>query len=328
MEKKQLVGLAVSAVIFVFVCSFGVLTKNYSDTKINALSKLETMVSESNLPSSPFVGIVNVQGVIMDTNTSSIFDSAAYNHKNTLKYIDDMINSSYNKGILLYVNSPGGGVYESDELYLKLKEYTETTERPVWAYMGSTAASGGFYISMASEKVYANRNTMTGSIGVIMSSVNYKELMDKIGVKTVLFTSGANKSMGNPGVDLTDEQRQIFQSIVDESYNQFLEVVSQGRGIDKDTLKPIADGRIYTANQALNLNLIDGVKTYNETVEMFKERIGENVEIFTPKNSFSEFSSIFSLLGKKEEISEIDAITEFLNTSGKGVPMYYEGNFK
>lgn len=324
MNKKQIVGLIVSALVFVFVCSVGILTRNYSNNQHKAIAKLESMISNSDLPLEPFVGVVKVQGTIMDLPSSGLFDTSTYNHKNTLKLIDDLKDSGNNKGILLYVDSPGGGVYESDEIYLKLKEYSEKTSRPIWAYMASTAASGGFYIAMASDRVYANRNTLTGSIGVVMSSSNYKDLMDKIGIKTILFTSGPNKAMGNGGVDITDEQKSIFQSIVDESYEQFLKVVSDGRNIDINNLRPIADGRVYTAKQALELNLIDDIKTYDETVKNFEEELGEKITFYTPKNSLSEFSSLFYSQNKQENISEIDAITNFLNTTGKGVPMYYE----
>lgn len=148
-----------------------------------------------------------------------------------------MKNSPYNKGILLIVDSPGGGVYESDELYLKLKDYKETTGNPIWTYMKSEACSGGYYISMASDKIFANRNCTTGSIGVIMSLVNTKDLYDKLGIKEINITSGKNKAMGSSGQDLTDEQKEILQSNVDEAYEQFVSIVADGRKMDVETVK-------------------------------------------------------------------------------------------
>jgi len=129
MNKKQLIGLIVAGVVFVFVCSSSVLVNTVSKRLGTSLNLSD---SESSLPLTPYIGVVSVEGTIMDSNSTTSFLSNGYNHKETLKLIEDMKNSASNKGILLYVNSPGGGVYESDELYLKLKEYKEETGRPVW----------------------------------------------------------------------------------------------------------------------------------------------------------------------------------------------------
>lgn len=214
MNKKQLIGLIVAGVVFVFVCSSSVLVNTVSKRLGTSLNLSD---SESSLPLTPYIGVVSVEGTIMDSNSTTSFLSNGYNHKETLKLIEDMKNSASNKGILLYVNSPGGGVYESDELYLKLKEYKEETGRPVWTYMSNQACSGGYYISMASDKVFSNRNAWTGSIGVIISLTNLKGLYDNLGIKGIYITSGRNKAMGAADLELTDEQRDILQSLVDEA---------------------------------------------------------------------------------------------------------------
>ena len=127
--------------------------------------------------------------------------------------LERLIDDENNKGILLYINSPGGGTYESDEMYLELKKYKEKTGRPIYAYYAQTAASGALYISMAADEIYANRMTMTGSIGVIMQNYDASGLMEKLGIKSDNIVSGRNKGMG--GYDgLTDEQKQILQSMV------------------------------------------------------------------------------------------------------------------
>ena len=231
--------------------------------------------------------------------------------------------SSSNEGILLYVNSPGGGVYESDELYLKLKEYKEATGRPIWTYMGSQACSGGYYIAMQSDRVVANRNAWTGSIGVIITLTNLSELYDKLGIETIYYTSGKNKAMGAADAKVTDEQNEIFQSLVDESYEQFVEIVAEGRGMNVKKVKPIADGRIYTAKQALELNLIDSIDSYENTVKNFKDSIGRTVSIYSPKSSDFTFSSLFSMLSPREKKSDAEIMAEFLKNEGNGVPMYY-----
>ena len=152
MKNKQLIALVVAALVFVFVCSSSILVNTISKRFDSSLNLNSFSLSGNVLPANPHIGVVKVEGTIMDSGSASLFYSDGYNHQNTLNLIEDLKNSSSNKGILLYVNSPGGSVTASDDLYLKLKEYTEETGRPIWTYMADQACSGGYYISMASEK--------------------------------------------------------------------------------------------------------------------------------------------------------------------------------
>ena len=127
------------------------------------------------------------------------------------------------------IDSPGGGLYESDEAYHKIMKMKEKHNKPLIVSMGSMAASGGYYLAMPADKIFAQRTTITGSIGVIMSSYNYQELAKKIGIQEEVFKSGDNKDMLNPMRATTDEERAIMQSIIDESYGFFVDVVAQGR---------------------------------------------------------------------------------------------------
>nr|WP_319489214.1 signal peptide peptidase SppA [uncultured Caproiciproducens sp.] len=330
MNKKQIAGILAAAFVFVFVCGANILVKNASQAqskKALAESVLNSIGTQVQLPSTPFVGVVEVDGTIMKSTTSSLLPTEGYNHVKTLSLIDQLQKSGNNKGILMDVNTPGGSVYETDELYQRLLKYKKETGRPVWTYMGAEACSGGYYVSMASDKIYANRNTWTGSIGVILSLSNYKGLMDKLGVDTVLFTSGPNKSMGNPGVEMTKEQSKIFQGLVDESYEQFVGIVAQGRKMSVDTVKPIADGRIYTAQQALDLKLIDGIQEYDATEEQMKKELGGNVTFFTPKSSEFNLNSLFSM-AKSYTSTDAEKVKELLETQESGVPMYYANTGK
>ncbi|HQA57360.1 MAG TPA: signal peptide peptidase SppA [Acetivibrio sp.] len=324
MKNKQLIALVVAGMVFVFVCSSSVLVNTLSKRFESSL-KLNSFSHSGNvLPSTPHIGVVKVEGTIVDSSSSSsLFASEGYNHQNTLDLIEDMKNSSSNKGIILYVNSPGGSVSASDELYLKLKEYTEETGRPIWTYMADQACSGGYYISMASQKIYANRNTWTGSIGVLISLMNYKDLYEKIGIKGIYFTSGKNKAMGAGDLDLTEEQQEIFQSLVDESYEQFVEIVAEGRNMTVSDVKKIADGRVYSAKQALDKKLIDEIATYEDMKEAFSEELGD-VEIYTPEsNNIFNLSSLFGYISKIKPRSDAEMLIEFMDKNGSGVPMYY-----
>ena len=329
MNKKQIIGLIVAAVAFICVSGSSVLINSYSNsiTKESEESLKSMALSSGNVivPSENFIGVVNVDGIIQNTpDSDSLFGATkGYNHKRTLNYIDEMMNSQENKGIILYVNSPGGGVYESDELYLKLQQYREETGRPVWTYMSNQACSGGYYIAMASDKIYANRNCWTGSIGVITSLTNVKGLYDKLGIKEIDIVSGPNKAMGSSGTDMTDEQRAILQSLVDEAYEQFAGIVAEGRNMDIETVKPIADGRIYSANQALELGLIDNVDTYDNMQMEMLDYIGEDAIIYTPTSDENAIAALFSKMEGLKSKSDAQVISEYLEKKGNGGLMYY-----
>jgi protease-4 len=206
-------------------------------------------------------------------------------------------------------------------------EYKEKTSRPVYAYFASEACSGGYYISMAADKIYANRNCWTGSIGVIVSLTNYKELMDKLGVKEIDITSGRNKAMGSAAADLTDEQEKIIQSLVDEAYDQFTGIVSEGRNLPIDTVKKLADGRIYSAQQALDSKLIDDIMGEEDALKSFNKDFGldEDAEYFVPGgDSVADmFSSLFGKVSNMREKSELEMLEEMMNDSKNGELMYY-----
>ena len=343
MKKKQWIGIVVAGVVFIAVCATGIFS-NVVQSKLTekADTKSRTSTSEMlssiwgsseekvTLPEEDFVGVLNIVGTIQANSSNSISltgsDDGQYNHNLYMKYVDELEKSKNNKAILLYVNSPGGTVYESDELYLKLMEYKEKTKRPVYAYFGSQACSGAYYISMAADKIYTNRNTWTGSIGVIVSLTNYKKLYDKLGIKDIDITSGKNKSMGSGGLDLTDEQYDILQSLVDEAYDQFAGIVSEGRGIDIATVKKIADGRIYSAKQAKEKKLVDEIGTEDELKALIQKenKLSDDVVYDTAKSSGSDFLS--NLMGSVQKImpkSDSELAVDIIENKGKGVLMYY-----
>ena len=255
---------------------------------------------------SSYIGVLHAEGTI----TTSSSSSDTYQQSWLLRQIDYMKDDTSNLGIMLYVNSPGGSVYASDELYLKLKEYKEETGRPVYSYFAETAASGGYYIAAGSDKITANRNCTTGSIGVYLGPIiDASGLLDKVGVKAEIVKSGANKAMGNSYQPLTEEQRAIYQEYVNESYEQFVDIVAEGRGMDVAAVKQIADGRVYTAKQAKANGLIDEISSFEDAKgAMLKENklndcTFRNV-IYTPKND------IYSLLSQKADTKTDSASAE------------------
>lgn len=336
MKTKQLVGIIITGVVVIAVGITGVASNVIAGKMLEKTSKEtssffgdvfdDAIRNQVTLPTEDFIGVLNVVGEIGET-TSSVWDSSeGYNHQLYMNYIDQMEKADNNKGILLYVDSPGGAVYQSDELYLKLMEYKEATNRPVWAYFASQACSGGYYVSMAADKIYANRNCWTGSIGVIISLVNCKKLYDKLGIKEIDITSGKNKAMGSAGLDLTDEQYDILQSLVDEAYDQFVGIVCDGRSMDEETVRSLADGRLYSALQAKEKGMVDEIGSLeDEKLAMTQETgVDADIEFFAPETSINSlFSTIFGAVEDIMPKSETELATDIVENKGNGVLKYY-----
>lgn len=267
----------------------------------------------------PYVAVIHITGVISEENKT-------YNQKWLLKKIKKCREDAFNSAILLKIDSPGGTVYESDEAYLALMEYKANTNRPVYAFFGSLAASGGYYIGCSADTIFANRNTLTGSIGVIAGqSLDATGLLDKLGLKMTTITAGRNKNMGNYNAPLTEEQRQIMQSIADEAYEQFTGIVADSRKMDISDVKKLADGRIYTAAQAKDNGLVDKVCTLDiakKTIlmqllglETLKASDEEKIKFIDYKYQYEE--NLMSLLyGASSFIKNPEA--EVYNLLGKG----------
>ncbi len=272
-----------------------------------------------------YIGVIHVEGTISESGTSS-----GYNHYYLLNSIDDMAKDDNNKGIIIYMNTPGGSVYASDELYFAIKDYKEQTNRPVYSSMQSMGASGGYYVSAPCDKIYANRNCFTGSIGVTMGEIyDVTGLMDKLGIKSEAITSGRNKAMGSETQEMTEEQREIFQGLVDEAYDQFTEIVAEGRNMDIEKVRELADGRIYTAKQAKENGLIDEVGTYDDCVNamIVDSALGADVEIldFWPAEemTFLSYLGIISEnLSKGAAVPTADQIKELMDLNGSFRMMY------
>lgn len=177
------------------------------------------------------------------------------------------------KAVVLRVDSPGGGVVASSELYAELKKLREAGKRLVVS-MGTTAASGGYYISMAGERIYANPDTLTGSLGVIVSLINYDEAFEKLGLREFVYKSGEFKDIGSPVRDPRPEEEAIWNALVDEAYQGFVDVIVEGRKLPRDEVLRLADGRIYTGRQALSLRLVDALGSQEDAIAGAKELAG------------------------------------------------------
>jgi len=167
------------------------------------------------------------------------------------------------KAVVVRVNSPGGSVVASDEIYNALRAY----EKPLVISMGDTAASGGFYIACGGDYMMAHPDTLTGSIGVISQFFNAEELLEKVGVDAVVITTGEFKDIGSLYRDMTDEGKGIWRSILDQVYEDFVTVVAEARDLPREDVREVADGRVFTGRQALEMGLLDGVGTRQAAID-------------------------------------------------------------
>lgn len=278
--------LAFLAIVFGVLKKFGVIkfgpSLPHRIERVNPSKKSSPFKFANFSSGSKYVACVHIDGVIEEANE-------IYNQEWLLDTIQNLEDDPDNVGILLEIDSPGGTVYEADEVYLALRKY-KSSGKQLWAYFKSMAASGAYYIACAADTIYANRNTMTGSIGVIIGpSIDATVLLEKLGIKATSFVSGKNKGMLSYNNALTDEQREIMQSLVDECYEQFVAIVSQGRKMPISDVKPLADGRIYTANQAKENGLIDSIGSMQNAQDRMLEQIANSLNISSEEAEEIEF---------------------------------------
>ncbi|MBW1979948.1 MAG: signal peptide peptidase SppA [Deltaproteobacteria bacterium] len=228
------------------------------------------------------VGVVVVKGIITDAQPT----------------IDDLVKFAKDpsvKAIVLRVESPGGGVSPSQELYQEIRRIGK--DKPVVASMGSVAASGGYYISAAAQKVFANPGSITGSIGVIMQFANFEELFKKIGFQLEVVKSGAYKDVGNPARKMTPRERAYLQKVIDNVQQQFVRDVAQGRHLPEEKVSVLADGRIFTGEQARELGLVDELGSLRDAIDAAAAMAGIRGEpkvVYPEKKRLSLLSRLFN----------------------------------
>ena len=219
--------------------------------------------------------MVKLSGMITEEDDSSGWVVDPASSQAALRKIHSAKDNPDIAGILLYVNSGGGGITASDVLWKSLKDFKAAdTNRVVVVLMGSVAASGAYYIATAADAIVANPTTLTGSIGVILNSFNVQELAGKIGLKSVTIKSDGNKDILSPFAELTPEQQQMLQDMVDAMHSRFVSIVAEGRGLEEARVRAIADGRILLAQEALDNGLVDTIGYLDDAKAEFEKRFG------------------------------------------------------
>lgn len=205
------------------------------------------------------VGVVEVSGVIFES-------------KKIIEQLADFHDSGSIKAIVLRIDSPGGGVGPAQEIHDEVRRID--ADKPVVVSMGSVAASGGYYIAAPARRIFANPGTITGSIGVIMEFTNFQELLEKIGLHNQTVKSGKHKDIGSPVRPMTDEDRAILQTLIDDVHSQFIDAIAAGRQLDHQAVRALADGRIFTGRKALELGLVDELGSLEAAISRAGELAG------------------------------------------------------
>jgi protease-4 len=252
----------------------------------------------------PGVGLVEVKGMILDS-------------QDTVRQLRHFMKKDDVKAVVLRVDSPGGVVAPSQEIYEEVKKFA--VKKKIIVSMGSLAASGGYYISAPATLIYANPGTITASIGVIIKLSNIESLMDKIGIKSTVIKTGKFKDSGSPVREMTAEDRAMFQSVIDSTHNQFVKAVAAGRKLPEDEVRRIADGRVLSGEQALELKLVDRLGTLQDAIEEAGRLAGIKGEpgvILPPKKKLNYLDMLSGNVEEKFEGA--------LGRVGRGMQLMYE----
>ncbi|WP_301108450.1 signal peptide peptidase SppA [Sporosarcina sp.] len=302
MTVKRWIAVAVAATL-IFV-SIGINTMSWFFTRdwnnlLNEITAIdqelqETVVEDGSL--NERIAVLSVDGVIQDTGEASIFSGTEYNHQRFMTQLSQLNEDPSVKGIVLSVNSPGGGVLESSDIYDAFIEMQESKDIPIYVAMGGMAASGGYYISAPAEKIFVHPETLTGSIGVIMQSINYGKLAEKYGVDFPTIKSGPYKDMMSPTREMKPEERKMLQEMIDDSYNRFVDIIAKGRGMDEKDVRKVADGRVMNGRQAIEAGLADDYGKLPTVISAMKEDYHlENASVF----EYGATDNLASLLSLK-----------------------------
>ncbi|PHK50916.1 signal peptide peptidase SppA [Staphylococcus edaphicus] len=330
MSKKRIIAIVLAVVIVlggIIMSSVSAIVSSFFNESTTSDTNPFTEKVEDEGNSSKRIAHLTLNGEIAEGNGGGMFGGEGYNHEAFLKQLDNVKKDNSVKGVLLSVNTPGGGTYPSDEIYEKIKEIKQKNKK-VYVHMGSMAASGGYYISAPADKIYAGPQSMTGSIGVIMSSIDYSGLQKNLGIKQNVIKSGEHKDILSSSREMTGEERDILQSVLDDSFNRFVNIVKDGREMSESKVRKLADGRIYSAQQAKSNGLIDDIGYENETVKALKKDMNaKDAEVFEYSTDGGWFTSMYNVKSSIAQFTnEFKDVKAIITNDTKTEPMYlYEG---
>lgn len=264
------------------------------------------------------IAVLSLDGVIQDVGGSSLFGAVGYNHQLFMSQLYDILNDPTVKGVVLAVNTPGGGVLESSDIYDSIRAIQIEKEIPIYVSMGGMAASGGYYISAPAEMIFVHPETITGSIGVIMESVNYAKLAEDLGIDFNTIKSGPYKDMMSGSREMTKEEHDMLQEMIDDSYERFVDIVAEGRQMTTAEVKKVADGRIMNGRQAIEAGLADAFGKTGDVIDALKvdyELEHATVFEYAPMDSWGSIfgAKVGNLFGRNVEAELIGRILSDYN---------------
>lgn len=326
--NKRIAASIIAATVLLLGISFNLVGTFFSgqmedSTKMFSADQTPEERIVENGSSANRIARINVEGPIVSSPTSGSnpFNSGGYQHELMMKKLEAIKEDSSVKGVLLYVNSPGGGVYESAQIHEQLKEIKEAG-KTIYVSMGGTAASGGYYISAPADRIFASKETLTGSLGVIIQSINYQELANEYGVKWNTFTSGEFKDIMSPTKPMSDAERDIIQELVNESYQQFVNIIVDGRGMSESEVRELADGRIYSGSQAIENGLVDEIGFTDDALKSLKDAVGGNPEVFEYQSSVGDLFANLPFVKSFMPNNEVQLVEELIQKRQGPTLMY------
>ena len=296
--KRRLIGalLALHAVSLLAAVALIVRTRADGPKKDGISGK-----SLLNLSPKDTVGWVSIRGPIMASESGKPWERGA---EQWARRIEQLADTKGVKAIVLDINSPGGSVGAVQEIYSRILRVKEKhKDLKFVALFGDVAASGGYYLGAACDKIVAHPGTLTGSIGVIFSVSNMEGLFAKVGYKSDPIKSGKHKDIGSPARPMTLEERQILQTLIDDAYGQFVAAVAKGRGMTEEQVRPLADGRIYSGHQALDLKLVDQLGDSVDATKLAAELGGIKDETPRVRRDTEKLNDIFELLETRARLT-------------------------
>lgn len=252
------------------------------------------------LGSKDSVGWVSIRGPIYASDSGKPWDHGS---EQWARRIEALANTKGVKAIVLDINSPGGSVGAVQEIYSRIERVKKEKRIPFVAVFGDVAASGGYYIASACDKIVAHPGTLTGSIGVIFNVSNMEGLFAKVGYKSDPIKSGKHKDIGSPARPMTAEERKILQDLIDDAYGQFVQAVADGRKLPVEVVKPLADGRIYSGNQALANHLVDQLGDSHDALMLAAKMGGIKDEKPRVRRDAEKLNDLFEMLESRARLS-------------------------
>lgn len=253
--------------------------------------------------SGPRVALIHVDGVITAGSSGGLFSS---DNGSAVKVVERLEKARKNKdikAIVLRVDSPGGSPAGSEEIYNEIMRVRNT--KPVYTSMGDVAASGGYYVASACDRIFADASTVTGSIGVIMETADLSGLFKKLGIDPQVIKSGKHKDIGSPNRPMTPEEKRLIQAMIDDTYDQFLDAVSRGRKMPKAKVKEYATGIVFTGRQAKQIRLIDEIGGLHETINAAAKAGGLKGE--PEVEDIGRSRGLFGLFGERTDVRRLSA---------------------